>query len=340
MAKVTLEGIEKSYGPVSVLRGIDLEIAKGELVVLVGPSGCGKSTLLRGIAGLEPFTSGSLKIGKREVSGLPPKDRDIAMVFQSYALYPHLSVRDNLAFGLKLKKMSKAAIDERVKEVSEMLGLESLLQRRPAKLSGGQRQRVAMGRAIARRPKVFLFDEPLSNLDAKLRTKVRLEIRELHRRLGTTMIYVTHDQIEAMTLADRLVILNGGEVQQIGVPTDVYAKPANTFVASFLGTPPMNLLPVGAAHIDGPRPEAETLGVRAHELSSEALPNATVPLIEGQVSALEPLGAETFAYVDYGGEVPLLARHTAQAAPQIGERARYYAAPNHLHYFDQNGQRL
>ncbi|MGE5667709.1 MAG: sn-glycerol-3-phosphate ABC transporter ATP-binding protein UgpC, partial [Betaproteobacteria bacterium] len=244
MAKVEIRRVTKRYGDTEVIHGVDVQVADGEFIVIVGPSGCGKSTLLRMVAGLEAITTGEISIGERVVNDLEPKDRDIAMVFQNYALYPHMSVFDNMAYGLKLRGIGKAAIDEKVQRAAGILELGPLLKRTPRQLSGGQRQRVAMGRAIVREPAVFLFDEPLSNLDAKLRIAMRVEIRKLQRRLNTTSIYVTHDQLEAMTLADILVVMNGGQVEQIGNPLDIYQKPATTFVASFIGAPPMNLLPL------------------------------------------------------------------------------------------------
>ncbi len=240
MANVTLAGVEKSFGATRILQGIELDIRDGELLVLVGPSGCGKSTLLRCIAGLEDVTGGEVRIGGRDVTRLAPRERDVAMVFQSYALYPHMTVRENLAFGLKLRGAPPQDIDARVRDAAAMLELEALLERRPAQLSGGQRQRVAMGRAVVRSPKVFLFDEPLSNLDAALRVQMRAELLKLHRRLGTTTVYVTHDQVEAMTLAHRIAVLRGGELQQVGPAMELYARPANKFVAGFIGSPPMN----------------------------------------------------------------------------------------------------
>lgn len=240
MSGVNLENIVKCYGSLEVVHSVSLEVQEKEFVVLVGPSGCGKSTTLRMIAGLEEITSGVLSIDDRIVNRVAPKDRDVAMVFQNYALYPHLNVADNIAFGLRIRKESKDHIKTTVAEVAEILGLTDYLERRPADLSGGQRQRVAMGRAIVRRPKVFLFDEPLSNLDAKLRTQMRAEIKQLHKRLGATSIYVTHDQIEAMTLADRIVVMNDGNIEQIGTPMELFLNPANAFVAGFLGSPPMN----------------------------------------------------------------------------------------------------
>ncbi|RUZ54061.1 sn-glycerol-3-phosphate ABC transporter ATP-binding protein UgpC, partial [Mesorhizobium sp. M7A.F.Ca.US.007.01.1.1] len=243
MASVTLEKVRKDYGAVRVLHAVDLEIADGEFVVLVGPSGCGKSTLLRMIAGLEEASGGEIRIGERLVNDVAPKDRDIAMVFQSYALYPHMDVSKNMGFSLLLKKAEKATIDSRVDGAAKRLGLDTFLQRLPRQLSGGQRQRVAMGRAIVRDPKVFLFDEPLSNLDAKLRVHMRAEIKALHQQLKTTSVYVTHDQIEAMTMADRIVVMHDGLIQQVGAPLDLYDRPANMFVAGFIGSPGMNFLP-------------------------------------------------------------------------------------------------
>jgi multiple sugar transport system ATP-binding protein len=242
MSGVSLEGIVKAYGSVQVVHGVDLDVQEKEFVVLVGPSGCGKSTVLRMIAGLEEITDGDLMIDGRHMNRVAPKDRDVAMVFQNYALYPHLNVAENMAFGLRIRKEKKDSIEAAVKEVGGILGLTDYLERRPADLSGGQRQRVAMGRAIVRRPKVFLFDEPLSNLDAKLRTQMRAEIKRLHKRLGVTSIYVTHDQVEAMTLADRIVVMHDGRIEQIGTPMDLFLNPVNTFVAGFLGSPPMNMV--------------------------------------------------------------------------------------------------
>ena len=242
MSGVTLKNVVKQFGAVKVVDNLSIEIQDKEFAVLVGPSGCGKTTVLRMIAGLETVSSGEIFIGDRHVNNLPPKDRDIAMVFQSYALYPHMNIRDNMGFGLRIRQLSKKEIDARVQEAAEILGLHELLERKPKELSGGQRQRVAVGRAIVRKPKLFLFDEPLSNLDAKLRVAMRAEISKLHRRLGATIIYVTHDQVEAMTMADRIFIMNKGVVQQIGAPMEVYAKPANRFIAGFIGSPAMNFI--------------------------------------------------------------------------------------------------
>ena len=242
MSGVTLKNVAKQFGAVKVVDNLSIEIQDKEFAVLVGPSGCGKTTVLRMIAGLETVSSGEIRIGDKRVNDLAPKDRDIAMVFQSYALYPHMNIRDNMGFGLKIRQLSKGEIDARVQEAADILGLHDLLERKPKELSGGQRQRVAVGRAIVRKPKLFLFDEPLSNLDAKLRVAMRAEISKLHRRLGATIIYVTHDQVEAMTMADRIFIMNKGVVQQIGAPMEVYAKPANRFIAGFIGSPAMNFI--------------------------------------------------------------------------------------------------
>jgi len=262
MAGVSLKGIVKAYGAVQVVHGIDLDVQEKEFVVLVGPSGCGKSTTLRMIAGLEEITDGDLAIDDRLVNRVAPKDRDVAMVFQNYALYPHLNVADNIAFGLKIRKVPKPEIQKSVTEVAEILGLTEYLQRRPADLSGGQRQRVAMGRAIVRHPKVFLFDEPLSNLDAKLRTQMRAEIKRLHNRLGVTSVYVTHDQVEAMTLADRIVVMCDGRIEQIGTPMDLFNNPINTFVAGFIGSPPMNQIQaVIGGNDSGPTAEFEGISI-------------------------------------------------------------------------------
>src|ERR1700692_3637715 len=250
MAEVSIRSIRKAFGATQILHGVNVEVADGEFVILVGPSGCGKSTLLRMIAGLENVTSGEVAIGGRVVNNVPPKERDIAMVFQNYALYPHMSVRENMAYGLKIRRMSAADIEARVKRAAEILELGPFLDRKPRALSGGQRQRVAMGRAIVREPAVFLFDEPLSNLDAKLRVQMRVELQALHRRLGTTSLYVTHDQVEAMTLAHRMIVMNAGRAEQIGTPMEVYENPASVFVAGFIGSPAMNFL-AGTAESGG-----------------------------------------------------------------------------------------
>ncbi|WP_374626196.1 ABC transporter ATP-binding protein [Devosia sp.] len=315
MARVVLSGLKKTYGPVEVIKGVDIDIADGEFTVFVGPSGCGKSTLLRMIAGLEDITGGTLSIGGRVVNDLPPKDRRIAMVFQSYAIFPHMSVRENLGFGLTIAKAPKAEKDAKVAEAARILKMEPLLDRRPSQLSGGQRQRVAIGRAIVRNPDVFLFDEPLSNLDAALRVDMRMELAKLHQELGATMVYVTHDQVEAMTLADKIVVLNAGVVQQIGSPLELYHRPANIFVAGFIGSPKMNFLKATIEGID-----ATSVKVGNADFGSMVLPRAgvsasvgddvTVGLrphhmgdrgnrqLGGRVVLVERLGNETLAAVE------------------------------------------
>ncbi|NKI96846.1 sn-glycerol-3-phosphate ABC transporter ATP-binding protein UgpC [Rhizobacter sp. SG703] len=316
MASVSIRSVKKRFGAVQILHGVDIEIADGAFTVLVGPSGCGKSTLLRMIAGLEEISDGEIRIGERRVNELPPKQRDIAMVFQNYALYPHMTVRDNMAFSLMLAKQDKAVADPKVARAAEILGLTALLDRYPRQLSGGQRQRVAMGRAIVRDPQVFLFDEPLSNLDAKLRVAMRSEIKELHQRLKTTSIYVTHDQIEAMTMADQIVVMRDGRIEQTGGPLDLYDRPANTFVAGFIGSPSMNFLPgtlrrrAGTLQVelaDGTQMNAPTgangddgqpviLGTRPEHLSlrdSGGIPS--------QVVVVEPTGADTFVACRHQG---------------------------------------
>jgi len=314
MAGVDLNSIVKKYGAVQVVHGIDLTVAEKEFVVLVGPSGCGKSTTLRMIAGLEEITAGELTIDGRRMNRVAPKDRDVAMVFQNYALYPHLNVADNMAFGLRIRKMPKAEIKTTIDDVAGILGLTEYLDRRPADLSGGQRQRVAMGRAIVRHPKVFLFDEPLSNLDAKLRTQMRAEIKRLHKRLGVTSIYVTHDQVEAMTLADRIVVMNDGQIEQIGTPMELFNKPANTFVAGFLGSPPMNqvkgmLTAKGAKigdteiKIDGVTAadigRAVTVGIRPEHVALKASKDTSpLPI---NLDLVEPLGSEALLHARFGG---------------------------------------
>src|ERR1700748_2320975 len=299
MANVTLSDVRKTYaGGFEAIKGISLDVGDGQFCVLVGPSGCGKSTLLRMIAGLEATTSGAIDIGGRIVNEIEPAERDIAMVFQNYALYPHMSVYNNMAYGLRNRRMPEAEIDTRVNEAAKILELGALLQRKPRQLSGGQRQRVAMGRAIVRQPKVFLFDEPLSNLDAKLRIAMRVEIRKLQRRLKTTSIYVTHDQLEAMTLADILVVMNGGMVEQIGNPLDIYQKPATTFVASFIGAPPMNLMPAQSDEVTSPL-QASGAGILGSRPEDFVITNENVSggvALNLTVEAIEKVGAETFVY--------------------------------------------
>ena len=338
MTGLTLKDIRKSYGSVDVLHGIDLEINEGEFVVFVGPSGCGKSTLLRMIAGLENITGGDMYIDGQLVNDVPPSKRGIAMVFQSYALYPHMTVFDNMAFGMKIAGESKQEIDRRVRAAAESLQLTKYLDRLPKALSGGQRQRVAIGRAICRNPKVFLFDEPLSNLDAALRVATRIEIARLSEQMaGTTMIYVTHDQVEAMTLADRIVILNHGRIEQIGSPEDVYDRPASTFVAAFIGAPPMNLLPAvvlpGERLSDPGRPLQDLLvGVRPEHLVWH---DGSAPLIEGKASVVEPLGSDTLVSLDVGG-VAVIARLPPRIVRKAGEAVKLTADPATLHFFDKS----
>ncbi|MBI4986008.1 MAG: sn-glycerol-3-phosphate import ATP-binding protein UgpC [Rhodocyclales bacterium] len=291
MAGVRFRDVRKSYGDTPVIHGVDVDVRDGEFVVIVGPSGCGKSTLLRMVAGLETISAGEIHIGERVVNNLEPKDRDIAMVFQNYALYPHMSVADNMAYGLKIRGLPKAEIEARVARAAGILELAPLLKRRPRELSGGQRQRVAMGRAIVREPAVFLFDEPLSNLDAKLRVQMRAELQALHRRLATTSLFVTHDQVEAMTLAQRVVVMNGGRVEQVGAPLEVYARPASTFVANFIGSPPMNLMP---AQRDG---RDVLVGVRPEHLEPCAPSEAMLTV---DVDLVEPLGSDTLVYGHIG----------------------------------------
>jgi multiple sugar transport system ATP-binding protein len=313
MASVTIQNAVKRYGKVEVLHGVDAAIRDGEFVVLVGPSGCGKSTLLRMIAGLEDISGGAISIGGRVVNDLPPKERDISMVFQNYALYPHMTVAENMAFSMTLAGAPKAEKDRRVREAAEILGLTPLLERKPKELSGGQRQRVAMGRSIVRSPQVFLFDEPLSNLDAKLRVQMRSEIKALHRRLGTTMVYVTHDQVEAMTMADRIIVLQGGRVEQIGAPLELYDRPANSFVAQFIGSPAMNLFTtavrkgqlliddVAQTGIAAPAGLAEGSAVRIGKRPEEIALDAAGPL-SATVVNIEPTGSETFVELVMNGK--------------------------------------
>ena len=327
MAAISLKNIVKQYGvgkaAVQVIHDVSADISDGEFVVIVGPSGCGKSTLLRMVAGLEEITAGTISIGARVVNDLEPAERDIAMVFQNYALYPHMSVFENMAYGLKIARVPKDEIKARVEKAAGILELMPYLDRKPRALSGGQRQRVAMGRAIVRQPQVFLFDEPLSNLDAKLRAQTRLEIQKLHRELGITSLFVTHDQVEAMTLAQRMLVMNGGVMEQFGTPEEVYNKPASTFVASFIGSPPMNLLKaapgVAAGSILGIRPEHLELGTEGWALT---------------VDGIELLGAERLLYCRLQEE-PLIVRiHEEQQAPKVG--ATIYAKPraDRLHLFD------
>jgi len=334
MASITLSHIVKTYGTGdkanTVIHDLSAEIAHGEFVVIVGPSGCGKSTLLRMVAGLEDISGGTISIGERIVNELEPAERDIAMVFQNYALYPHMSVFDNMAYGLKIAKVPAAEIKARVDKAAGILELSHLLQRKPRELSGGQRQRVAMGRAIVRQPQVFLFDEPLSNLDAKLRAQTRLEIQKLHRELGITSLFVTHDQVEAMTLAQRMIVMNGGHMEQFGTPEEVYNRPASTFVASFIGSPPMNLLKqapdTAAGRILGVRPEHIDITPSGWSL---------------QVETVELLGAERLVHARLGSESLTLRLDATLPAPSAGESFCITPRTDKLHWFDaQTGQRI
>ncbi len=337
MAEIRLERVTKSFGKLQIIKGVDLDIQEREFVVFVGPSGCGKSTLLRLIAGLEDITSGRLFIDGRLVNELPPSERGISMVFQSYALYPHMSVYENMAFGLKLANTDRAATEARVREAARILQLEHLLDRKPRQLSGGQRQRVAIGRAIVRKPRVFLFDEPLSNLDAALRVQMRVEIAKLHQSMDATMIYVTHDQVEAMTLAERIVVLNAGEVMQFGSPLELYHHPANRFVAGFIGSPRMNFLP--AAKLNGHLPggnsaPAAEIGVRPEHLR---LGPGEIG-IEGRVLAVEQLGAESFIYLDVGQTEPLVVKAGGESGTRPGETVPVSLPRSALYLFDEQGR--
>jgi len=350
MAQVTIRNLRKSYGAEEVIHGLDIDIADGEFVVLVGPSGCGKSTLLRMIAGLEGITGGDIAIDGRVVNNLPPAERDIAMVFQNYALYPHKTVRANMAFSLRMRRMDKSEIAERVTRAAEVLGLRPYLDRYPRALSGGQRQRVAMGRAIVRDPQVFLFDEPLSNLDAKLRVQMRTEIRELHQRLRSTTVYVTHDQIEAMTMADKIIVLRGGRIEQVGSPLELYDTPANTFVAGFIGSPAMNMLPAtvsesgAAVEIDGielPLPSdgyeaggTVMIGVRPEHFQ---LVDSGLPV---KLSVIEPTGSETHLMTKHGEkEVVAITRERPGLNP--GQILHLWPMDGMFHVFDPDtGGRL
>lgn len=346
MASLALRDLVKSYGKTEVLHGINLEVADGEFVVFVGPSGCGKSTTLRLIAGLEDVSAGTVEIGDQVVNNLEPKQRNIAMVFQNYAIYPHMTVRKNIGFGLRTSKLPKADKQARILEVAQLLGMEEYLDRKPNELSGGQRQRVAIGRALVRNPAVFLFDEPLSNLDAQLRTQMRLEIKKLHQRVGTTIIFVTHDQVEAMTMADRIVIMQDGHIQQVGTPAEVYHSPINTFVAQFIGAPSMNMLPATldskgltlwngmavAWNLASSESAHEViLGIRPEDLKPMTERGA---LLSGTVTVVEPLGSETLLYVDVGG-IEVIASGPGRHAPEPGNTIHLGGPTETLHLFDK-----
>jgi multiple sugar transport system ATP-binding protein len=358
MAEVNIKDVSKVYpGNVTAVNKINLQIKDREFIVLVGPSGCGKSTTLRMVAGLEEISHGTISIGQRIVNDVPPKDRDIAMVFQNYALYPHMTVYENMAFGLKLRKFKKADIEKRVQEAAEILGIKDYLHRRPKALSGGQRQRVAVGRAIVRKPEAFLFDEPLSNLDAKMRVQMRTEISKLHTRLETTMIYVTHDQVEAMTMADRIVVMKDGLIHQLDTPLNIYDRPVNLFVASFIGTPPMNFfngriskeadkfyfieeffkvdLPVEWNDTIAPYLDKNVVfGVRPEDIGSpEAESHPKMPKIRATVEVIEPMGAETYLYLNTGAEA-FISRVDAHRKISVGDKVELATLMSKTHIFD------
>jgi multiple sugar transport system ATP-binding protein len=359
MAQVVMKDLNKKYDEVHAVKDVNLHIRDKEFVVLVGPSGCGKSTTLRMVAGLEEITAGEIAIGDRVVNDLPPKDRDIAMVFQNYALYPHMTVYDNMAFGLKMRKFPKAEIEQRVREAAEILGIGELLKRKPRQLSGGQRQRVAVGRAIVRHPQVFLFDEPLSNLDAKLRVQMRVELKRLHDRLETTAIYVTHDQVEAMTLGDRVVVMKDGWIQQVGEPLDLYSRPANKFVAGFIGSPAMNFMDVTIGDGGGLRAEAPgvrltiplemvdrlkpyvgqrvALGLRPEDLHLATGSDPAGTVFDAVVDVVEPLGSEILLDVKAGPNA-IVARVDPTVRVKVHEGIRLAVEPDRLRFFDTKSE--
>lgn len=343
MATVEFKNLVKSFGQTQVLHGIDLQVKDGEFIVFVGPSGCGKSTTLRLLAGLDEVTSGEILIDGVVVNNLEPKERNIAMVFQNYAIYPHMTVRKNIGFGLRTSKLSKGEKDKRVVEIAGTLGMTELLDRRPGQLSGGQRQRVAIGRAMVREPLVFLFDEPLSNLDAQLRTQMRLEIKKLHQDVGTTIIFVTHDQVEAMTLADRIVIMKDGNIQQVGTPSEVYQNPENLFVAQFIGAPSMNTLKGsfanGVVTLDAGSSIPTDIKMNAGQVTIGIRPNALIPatdgkpsILEGIVKFVEPLGAETLVYVDIGG-TNVTATVPGRTPPKVGQQIQLTTPTEEICFF-------
>jgi multiple sugar transport system ATP-binding protein len=353
MSQVVLKDLNKKYDEVHAVKDVNLHIRDKEFIVLVGPSGCGKTTTLRMVAGLEEITAGEIVIGERVVNDLPPKDRDIAMVFQNYALYPHMTVYDNMAFGLKMRKFAKAEIEKRVQEAADLLGIRELLKRKPRQLSGGQRQRVAVGRAIVRHPQVFLFDEPLSNLDAKLRVQMRVELKRLHDRLETTAIYVTHDQVEAMTIGDRVVVMKDGWIQQVGEPLELYGKPANKFVAGFIGSPAMNFAdvtiqeeggslvavnpgfrmpvpPALAGKMGAYKGQSVTLGVRPEDLRVDS---SGAHAVDALVEVVEPLGSEILLDIKVGNAA-MVARVEPTVRAKVHEKIRLSIEPDRLHFFD------
>ncbi len=338
MSYLKLSAVEKQFGAHRVIRGVDLHIEQGEFVVFVGPSGCGKSTLLRLIAGLETIDGGSLHLDGREITHLPSSQRDLAMVFQSYALYPHMSVFENMSFALKLAKADPAVLREKVERAAQILNLGAYLQRTPRELSGGQRQRVAIGRAIVRSPKVFLFDEPLSNLDAALRGQTRIEIAKLHRDLGATTIYVTHDQVEAMTLADRVVVLRDGAIEQVGTPLELYDHPANQFVAQFIGTPQMNVVPVAQWPELGAQLHAPALGSVGLRPEHLAVCEPGQGQLQARVELVESLGAETLVYTRNERDVALVARQTLRSGVHVGQVVGLQAQVEQAHCFDAQGR--
>jgi multiple sugar transport system ATP-binding protein len=360
MAAIEIQNVTKRYGKVTAVQGIDLTVSTGEFVVLVGPSGCGKSTILRMIAGLEEITGGTIRIGGRVVNQREPKDRNIAMVFQNYAIYPHMSVAKNIAFGLYTSKLSEPEKRNRVEETGRILGLEQLLDRRPSELSGGQRQRVAIGRAMVRNPAAFLFDEPLSNLDAQLRAQMRIEIKRLHQRLGTTIVFVTHDQVEAMTMADRIVVMKEGRILQVGKPMEVYERPADVFTAKFIGSPTMNVLsgrlasgtdrtsvdlglgsPIILPRAPGTMSSGNEIfiGVRPQDLTVLRDDEASADVVlQGRVSVVEPLGSEAFVHVEAGDRL-ILASASAKSPPPVGQSVRLGARAENLHLFDATSEK-
>jgi len=356
MAQVVLKDLNKKYDEVHAVKDVNLTIRDKEFMVFVGPSGCGKTTTLRMVAGLEEITSGEISIGERVVNDLPPKDRDIAMVFQNYALYPHMSVYDNMAFGLKMRKFPKPEIQKRVQDAAEILGIQELLKRKPRQLSGGQRQRVAVGRAIVRHPQVFLFDEPLSNLDAKLRVQMRVELKRLHERLETTAIYVTHDQVEAMTLGSRVVVMRDGWVQQVGEPMEIYSRPQNRFVAGFIGSPAMNFIPTSVNEQNGTlfadasglkmkipadrvawmaayKGQTVTLGIRPEDLRVSPGADLADYAFDAMVDVVEPLGSEILLDVTLAGQ-SVVARVEPSVKARPHEKIRLAFVPDRIHFFD------